>query len=582
MRTENLGPWIAGISNISRDHALPKGACLDALNVDFTDSGHAITRTGRSQTVAIDNGHSLRDIANQVFIGIGSTLQKITAVMPLATTTLVTGLDVRTITYAERGGEVWWSNGVQSGRIGLDGNNLPWVPPAPGNIVEVYAGAGTLPAGMYRIAITHAMSDGEESVASEIVSYESAAEGSIVITLPAAAAGVTYFNIYCTETNSAAMQKYSSVAAATASVTISAPPTGRQLRSRAFLQPLPAGDLICFHGNRLLSMKGEFVYYSEPWDYGVYDPHGGFLALGTEVSIVASVEEGLFIAADQTWFYAGDDVKAASPSQVFPLGAVPGTMFDLPGEAQKKGWYSKQGLIIGEANGSVKLVQRDIGETSPDGLPKPVQRALGFIAPDAESGSAWVRWRDGQKHVVFSLSPTATYSERVSADFLQAMDRYDDDTMAMSVNLNTGATARYSNWHMNSYATIDGNEYGCDAEGLHLLEGPTDNYDKIQSVIDLGRIGLGSSQLKSPSNVYTASKSSVPLLVTIVLPDDTSYDYPARTCGFDEIKLHRHDGMKGLMNARKTWFRVVVRNDDGGAFELSSAIVPVAHSLRKI
>ena len=154
--------------------------------------------------------------------------------------------------------------------------------------------------------------------------------------------------------------------------------------------------------------------------------------------------------------------------------------------------------------------------------------------------------------------------------------------MAMSVNLNTGATARYSNWHMNSYATIDGNEYGCDAEGLHLLEGSTDNYDKIQSVIDLGRIGLGSSQLKSPSNVYTASKSSVPLLVTIVLPDDTSYDYPAPTCGFDEIKLHRHDGMKGLMNARKTWFRVVVRNDDGGAFELSSAIVPVAHSLRKI
>ena len=582
MLTEDLGPWTAGINNIARDHALPKGACLDALNVDFTDKGHAFMRTGRSQAVAIDNAHSLQSFADTVFIGVGTTLQKITAVSPLETVTLVTDLDLRPISYAERGGEVWWSNGVQSGRIGLNGTNLPWVPATPGDIVEVYAGVGTLPAGMYRIAITHAMSDGEESVASEIVTYESSAAGSIIVTLPAAAEGATHFNIYCTETNSATLQKYSTVSAATASVTISAPPTGRQLRARAFMQPLPAGDLICFHGNRMLSVKGEFVYYSEPWDYGVYDPHAGFLALGVEVSIVASVEEGLFVAADKTWFYDGDDVKSASPKEVFPFGAVPGTLFDLPGEAQKKGWYSKHGLIIGSADGSVKLVQRDVGSVSPDGLPKPVQRGLGFIAPDAERGSAWVRWRDGQKHVVFSLTPTASYGERVSADFLQAMALYDNDTTTMSVNLATGATSRYSNWHMNSYAAIDGNEYGCDDVGLHLLEGQTDNYDKIQAAIDLGRLGLGSNQLKSPSNVYTWSKSSTPLIVTIAMPGGESYDYPARTCSDDEIRLHRHDGMKGLMNSRKTWFRVVVRNDDGGAFELSSATVLVAHSKRRI
>jgi len=162
------------------------------------------------------------------------------------------------------------------------------------------------------------------------------------------------------------------------------------------------------------------------------------------------------------------------------------------------------------------------------------------------------------------------------------MALYDNDTTTMSVNLATGATSRYSNWHMNSYAAIDGNEYGCDDVGLHLLEGQADNYDKIQAAIDLGRLGLGSNQLKSPSNVYTWSKSSTPLIVTIAMPGGESYDYPARTCSDDEIRLHRHDGMKGLMNSRKTWFRVVVRNDDGGAFELSSATVLVAHSKRRI
>ncbi len=93
-RTAALGPWPAGINNSARDYRIPAGACLDALNVDFTDEGDAIGRSGYGQTTAIDSGHSLRTIGGKTFICLGTSLGVVTAINPLTVTTLRTGLDL--------------------------------------------------------------------------------------------------------------------------------------------------------------------------------------------------------------------------------------------------------------------------------------------------------------------------------------------------------------------------------------------------------------------------------------------------------------------------------------------------------
>ena len=111
-----LGPWPLGIVNSSRDYTLPKGAVLDALNVDFTDKGTAVSRRGYSQTVAIDNGHSLKTLGGKTLMAMGAELHVVTAMNPLTTTLLRAGMGTTPISYDERGGEVWWSNGAQSGR----------------------------------------------------------------------------------------------------------------------------------------------------------------------------------------------------------------------------------------------------------------------------------------------------------------------------------------------------------------------------------------------------------------------------------------------------------------------------------
>ena len=561
-----LGPWPLGIVNSSRDYTLPKGAVLDALNVDFTDKGTAVSRRGYSQTVAIDNGHSLKTLGGKTLLAMGAELHVVTAMNPLTTTLLRAGLGTSPISYDERGGEVWWSNGAQSGRCNADNTDRPWVPPAPGNIVAVYAGAGTLPAGGYRVAITHAMADGEESVASDIEEITLASEGSITLTLPAATVGTDAFNIYCTRANGKALQKYSTVAAATASVDITAEPQGRQLRDRAFLKPLPAGTAICFHGGRLLSLSGEFLYYSRPYDYGVYDPTQDYIVLGAAGSILASVESGVFVAADRTWFYAGADLASAEPAELLDYGAVAGTVFNPPLKTNPTaGWYSLKGVVIGSNDGAIALQQR----------------TKGFIAPIADTGASWVRQRDGQVHVIVSLDGTAAYDSKVSDDFTTARMRYDDDSTTICMELAGGATSRYSNWYFNSYATFDGEEYGLDAEGLRLLDGGTDEGVAITAAVDPGLIGYDTPQIKAPDAVYVRGKSSDILVVDIALPTDEVYSYPAHRYS-ESMAVMRHAPMKGLLNARQQGFNTIVRNQDGGSFEIASVEVALAVSKRRI
>ena len=121
----SIGPWPKGIVNSSRDYVLPKGACLDALNVDFTDEGHALSRTGFSQTEAVDNGHSPEQSRHK-----GDVLQRPgprgdhrrqSAGHHHASDRFEHPSGVLRRTRRE----VWWSNG-EEGRCNSDNSDHPW------------------------------------------------------------------------------------------------------------------------------------------------------------------------------------------------------------------------------------------------------------------------------------------------------------------------------------------------------------------------------------------------------------------------------------------------------------------------
>lgn len=560
-----LGPWPNGINNSSRDYRLPANALLDALNVDITDNGDCLIRPGYGVATAITNGHSLSNQGSKVMVCLGSTLAVITGVEPLTITTLRTGMSLLPISYAELAGEVWWSNGAESGRCNKDNSDHPWAVPTPANIPLVFAaGGGTLTAGRYLVAITHSMVDGEESTASSIYLYNLASTGSIVVNLPTAKPGVTNFVVYCSSADGPILQRAATVPAATASVTISANPTGRQIGERAFLAPLPPGEIIAFHNGRLLSAKGDTLSYSEIHDFGLYNPAKGYLRLPGTISIVAPCENGVFIVADKTYWYSGTDIAQAEVFERLPSGAVKGTEFENP-LTKGVGWFGADGFVLGAPDGSVSLPQRDNG---------------GFNAPQATSGNTLVRNENGRIHLICHLDDTAAYRQDVSPDFTAARLLYDDDASTVTWNLLSKAgTSRYANWNFNSTAQIGNEYYGMDATGLRKLSGADDDGDQIVAAVHLGRIRFGSPQLKTPLNVYVGGKSSAPLLLGITTSDGRGvYEYPARSFSPD-ARVHRHDLARGL---RDTWFGMSIRNQGGAGMEISEVIVLVADSQRAI
>ncbi len=562
-KTVSLGPFTDGLVNTARDYVLPKSAALDILNLDVTDEGNLVSRQGYSQTVAVDNGHSLSNQGDKVLFANGSELGVITALAPLAMTTLRTGLQILPISYAELGERVWWSNGTDSGRCNENNTDSPWALPTPDPLTSVFAGVGTLPVGEYRLALTYSMADGEMSAGSEIYSFTQVSDGSIELILPSAPAGVEYTNVFCTVADGDVLHRAVTVTAATGTVSITAMPEGMELGERAFCAPMPAGEILAVHGGRLLSATGRFLFYSNPFDFGQYCPAKNYLHFPAGVSIVAPCEGGVFIVADKTYWYDGADIATAGRRTVLNSSGVKGTKFDLPIQ-RSVGWFSNDGFVIGAPDGSVSTPQV----------------TKGFKAPVAISGNTQVRQTNGMTHLVCSLDDTSAYNKEVSVDFTVARNRYADDQTTVVMNFSNHATSRYSNWYFNSTALIDGEWYGCDSVGLRKLEGAKDETTEIRSVVDLGRVGYESLQIKSPENIYVAGKSSAPVVAEIFLPSNRSYAYPARNFSTTPTMV-RIDGMKGLMNERAAWFSTVVRNNTG-PIEISAVQVLVNESSRKI
>lgn len=553
MKRIGFGPWANGIVNTASAFAMPKDGVLDALNVDFLNNGWARSRPGFGPASPVDQGHSLCTAGDTTLMAFGSELVVLETVSPLTTTTLRSGLTaMRPVCYAELAGEVWWSNGEASGRCNADHTDSPWAVPTPASgMVLTDNLSGTLQAGSYRVAITHAMLDGEESAA-QIDSVDLPAVGGITVTLPAAQAGVDKFVVYCSGPDGAVLQRYSTVAAATASVSISAPAEGRSIGQRAFLAPLPAGDVVCFFNGRLLSAKGRFLYYSDVYDFGLYNPAKNWIQLPDIIRIVAPCENGVFIGtASAVYWYAGTDIASAEVFHRINVSSVLGTVFHHP-NGKAVGWMSSDGMLIG----------------TPDGAVASPMRANGFIPPEAEYGASFVRQRDGEMHVLFSLDSSARYPGDVQAAFTTAREAYDDDQSALCVNLQTGAASRYAGaWAMNSFAQIGRTAYGMDAAGLRELDGVDDDGVLIQCVIDLGKPSV-SGQISTPANVYAYGEASDKLTLVVLSQSGQAYEYLSHA-GALEAQSMRFQPGKGL---RAVYHGFRLTNGDGGASFVLAAV----------
>lgn len=375
MLTAQLASFPLGIDQLSDETSLPKGAARDMLNVDVDNDGGFATREGFTQVAALTDAHSLwgsRDGTFGLYVH-GTLLKRLTAAGgTVSSVTALSGLTLAAaMSYFEHANEVFFSNGSQLGVVTRTGARLLGVAD-PGIPTVVAAAAGALPAGKYSLACSYVLASGEESGLSAQVDAELTGQGGFTVTLPmgAAAAGAVAVRVYCTPANGDVMYQAAEVPVGLTSILLGSLDLTKVADTRHLRRMLPGSIVRVFNG-RLITVRGDTLWFSEPYRYGLTSLRHNFVRFNSAVSMVEPVLGGVFVGtAEAVYFLAGDgpkDFKQGLVSVNAPFGMsstlVPGSA--LPKKLAEQGaafaamWLGPHGYSIGMPSGTVIDVQAD-------------------------------------------------------------------------------------------------------------------------------------------------------------------------------------------------------------------------------
>ena len=132
---------------------------------------------------------------------------------------------------------------------------------------------------------------------------------------------------------------------------------------------LPPGSELAAWKGRLYSALGSFLFYSDPFNHGLYDPRKNFFALeGDAGHMVCPVEEGIYVGTEsRVYFLRGSTPTDMSIEVVAGNGVirhsglvVDGALMDgdpSSGDKQVAVWLSPHGYQVGRPNGIVESPQ---------------------------------------------------------------------------------------------------------------------------------------------------------------------------------------------------------------------------------
>jgi hypothetical protein len=398
------GPWTRGTDTISSDQALPRDALRTSSNVDITKEGHARRRPGFTSRYGTKS-HSLWSDGTTLYGVAGENLSYFTraASGTLTPTTLRAGFpSTQPVAFIAVGDKIYYSNGVLTGMI-VNRTHYPWGIEVPNGQPLVTASAsGGLRAGRYQVAVTFVSSLGEEGGCSPAIAIDIAEGGGISLSaIPQPVdASVTKIRIYRTQTNADVFYLYQEYATGTTSASIGTSNSlGKVLDTWFMVPPLP-GTLLTEYNGRIYIAQGSILWYTEALRYGTIRMTN-FMMFPADITLLVGVDTGIIVAADQTYFLAGQDPKAMALLPRLPHGAVKGTqVFDT--QTRVLSWFSPQGFIKADYQGNMQNV------------------SAGRVTFErAEQGAALLREANGIRQVVGAMKGGVTSTLTVG-DFFDA------------------------------------------------------------------------------------------------------------------------------------------------------------------
>jgi hypothetical protein len=144
--------------------------------------------------------------------------------------------------------------------------------------------------------------------------------------------------------------------------------------------------------------------------------------------------------------------------------------------------------------------------------------------------------------------------------------------IAWVMNTQSKGLSRYTQYPFNSFGKIGGRYVGCAADGLHWLEGDTDNGEDIHAVIRTSMDALGVRRAKRVPEAFIGYSSSGTLILKVILTGEKSgqreaayYRLPTRPA--ESKRENRAKFGRGL---KAVDFAFQIENVDGSSFELDS------------
>jgi hypothetical protein len=338
-----------------------------AINADIDNDQGIMRRAGYTERVA-GNHHSLWSKDDVALVAIGATLKRLRATSATAYALDTLRSDLTTgarLSYWMVNGQVYYTNGHQSGVITQGVNRTFGLTPPIGQPIATAIGGG-LPAGRYQYALTYLRNDGQESGTGLAGTIDLTGQAGIGFSSIPVSGDPTVAEkaVYLTATNGEVM--YRAMTIANTDTTASYRNTGYDLRlplNTQFGQPAPVGNLVAWYRGRMLVAQGPALWYSVPYRYELFMLGKAFLPFEADINLLAPVEDGVFVGADQTYFMSGQSPETFGRRIVAGYGATPGTLAYEQGDYLGDGvagrvayWASPRGHCVGTNGGSFKNI----------------------------------------------------------------------------------------------------------------------------------------------------------------------------------------------------------------------------------
>lgn len=347
----------SGVRNDLPADRFSKGDLLIADNLELDETGKAYRRLGVSRQ-ATGVFHSLWSDGRDSYVVKDGVLSRfssagITPIVPVAG---------KRVVYQRLVDDVFWTDGVFIGALRGSVNRPAGVEvPQPPSLSLV---VGDLRPGAYLVCVTNVRSDGVESGACAIQRVEVHGHQGFSLTMtPPVSQAVVGRRIYVSAWNGEVPLLVATLPVSEQTLTISELPEASIPVRTGFMAGPPPGKVMGYYKGRLYVAENNYLWYSQPYEYELFDRVGGYLGFTSQVRVLAPVSDGLFVGTEtETVFLSGSDPSEFHRVEVAPYGAVLGTEQEIPPHYVTDGtiqapiwlWASTKGVCMAASGGQFK------------------------------------------------------------------------------------------------------------------------------------------------------------------------------------------------------------------------------------